>query len=100
MRSSYEERLLKATAREAELLILIQRQRSDSTRSIIDTQADLYARSTTRVSDYAIRQRNDNRTSGKQIVATPTDNNKVEVQSERISSEDIMRGLSSLNIDS
>jgi hypothetical protein len=123
LRSSYEERLCQASCREAELLSIVHRQKAEISRLSNSSSADV---SSGRVAHDSSKStqitslRDSIKSSQSTIVRDPIrsittgnaapdniksaepshmEGSKQDMTSERISSEDIMRGLTSLHID-
>lgn len=99
VRSTYEQRLCQATAREAEMLGVIQRQKAELVR--LNNMTYIGPSSNTSVRDSVnqtsvSRHRVDGMRESSHLAA---DSSKCDSVSERISSEDIMLGLSSLHVD-
>ena len=88
LHSTYEQRLCQGTAREAQMLSVIQRLRADR----VDDSAEIHMSSFDSKVRESIRS---TRSVTQAVNRTPI----LESPTERISSEDIMRGLASLNAE-
>ena len=99
VRSTYEQRLCQATAREAEMLGIIQRQKADLVRlnnmTYIEPSSNMSVRDSVKQTSVTRHGVNGVRESSH----LAGDSSKCDSIPERISSEDIMLGLSSLHVD-